>query len=113
MNVTKTAEALFTKKEEQTPSLSTYMVFQEFCKNMKFGRLGLEQHFFALVDTEDYEISEEDWKEQSSDKEFRKKYPSAKAYNEEMQLALIDRIFSRKDAAGKTKTAQPSAFATN
>jgi hypothetical protein len=104
MKVSKTAEALFRKIEEQNPNLSSYMVFQEFCKTINLGRLALEQHFFALVDQYDYELSEEEWKGQALDKEFKKRYPSAKEYNEEMQLALIDRVFSPKGAVAKTKT---------
>lgn len=113
MKVSKKAEALFRKIEAQNPSLSSYMVFQEFCKTIDLGRLALEQHFFALVDQYDYDLSEEEWKEQATDKEFRKRYPSAQAHNEEMQLALIDRLFSTKNAEEKTEATQPLAFAAN
>lgn len=89
MKLRKKDEALFRKIEAKKSNLSNYVIFQDVCKTTKFGRFDLEQHFFALVDPVEYELSQEEYESQCQDAaEFQKEYPSVKDFNERVQNEL-------------------------
>jgi len=98
----KKIKLIFDQIQNNHPNLSSFMVFQEVCKLIKFKRYTIEVYFLALVYPYDYEIGEEDYK--ASDEEFKKEFPSTKDYNEKMQNQLVANLLKIETKESKIKT---------